>query len=95
MGGVIESVDAEVAPGITVNRLICSGAPCVTERRIMTEVLAGRFMSGETPESIAFDFGIGLASAYDALRFELRRHTAKRFGGLRPVRKRKRKGEVS
>ena len=49
-----------VAPGVIIHPHICSGAACVSGRRIMTEILMGRFCAGENPEDIAEDYDIEL-----------------------------------
>ena len=86
--------DIEVAPGVTIHPYIMSGAPSVTGRRISTELLAVRFCKGKSPELLAKDYDIPVISVYDALRYQYRLHIAQRYGGLRPIRKRKAPSEL-
>ena len=57
---------------VVIDPRISFGAP--TAAGIPTQVIAGRYEAGETPNDIASDFAISEAAVWDALHFENPRH---------------------
>ena len=57
---------------VVIDPRISFGAP--TAAGIPTQVIAGRYEAGETPNDIASDFAISEVAVWDALHFENPRH---------------------
>jgi uncharacterized protein (DUF433 family) len=58
------------ADAVLVNPAVQAGAPCVQGTRITTRHLATLVLVGESPEDIAADYDLDLASVVDALAYE-------------------------
>jgi len=63
----------KLAFGIVANCDVCSGAPCISGRRVMTASIAGRFLAGDTVAEIAEDYETTTSDIENAIRYEFDR----------------------
>jgi uncharacterized protein (DUF433 family) len=59
----------EVFPGIVVDPNVCWGQPRINGHRIPAEVIADRYVAGETIDDIANDYGLWTEQVEAALRW--------------------------
>lgn len=59
-----------ISAGISVNPMVCSGAPCIPGRRIHTSVILAQFLRGDSVGSIAKSYDLKRKEVESAIRFE-------------------------
>jgi len=62
-----------LAPGITAQWDVMSGAPCIAGRRIRVDDVVGWFLAGQRLTKIAADYELPLEYVESAVRYELQR----------------------
>ena len=56
--------------GVTMNAMVCSGAPCVAGRRIRTQDINTMFQGGVSIEDLSDEYDLHIIQVEDALRYE-------------------------